>query len=300
MSASRPTISSSLTTRPPPASFLGIAPWLWLAGPYLLALGLFLAVPLGNLVLLSAFQHSITTIWKAEVTLANYARLVDDYYVYLAVRSLRIGAVTTLLCVVAGYPVAYYLARCSQRALFIGMFLLVMPLMVSSVIRAFGWIVILGRKGVINLTLQALGFETPLRLLYTETAVIVALAQLVLPLMVLPLMAAIEKIPIALEETAVNLGASPSMVFRRLILPLSVPGLASGCLLCFTVSISVVVTPALLGGRNVRMFGNEIYDQVLTAYNWPFAASLSVTMIIVAILAITVGLRFGAQTAWRR
>jgi putative spermidine/putrescine transport system permease protein len=170
---------------------------------------------------------------------------------------------------------------------------------VSTVIRAFGWIVLLGRQGTINQILQAIGLER-VSLLYTETAVVLALVQYVLPLMVLPLMAAIEKIPLRLEEAAVNLGASPAAVFFRLIVPMSVPGLVSGMLLTFTVSISVVVTPALLGGRKVRMFGNEIYDQVVTALNWPFAASLSVMMVALTFVAIALGLAASARLRRRR
>lgn len=293
-------MSSSSANRTFRDTVEGVPPWLWLAGPYILALALFLAMPLGNLALLSVFTHSNVTIWKPELTLANYDRILDGFYLYLTYRTLKIGFITTLLCVVLGYPLAYFLARCSHRALSIGLFLLVMPLMVSTVVRAFGWMVILGREGLINEVIRAFGYDGHLRLLYTEISVIAALVQLVLPLMVLPLMASIEKIPLSLEEAAVIIGASPSEVFRKLILPLSVPGLLSGSLLCFTISISVVVTPALLGGRNVRMFGNEIYDQVVTAYNWPFAASLSVMLVVLTLAAIAAGVIIGARLTRRR
>ncbi|MFI5015693.1 MAG: ABC transporter permease [Hyphomicrobiales bacterium] len=277
-----------------------MAPWVWLAGPYALVLFLFLAIPLCNLVVLSLFRYSATSIWTPELTASNYARILDGFYIALTLRSLWIGAITTALCVVLGYPLAYFLARCSPRALSLGLFLLVLPLMVSTVIRAFGWIILLGREGAINSLLRALGIGEPLGMLYSEGSVIVALVQYVLPLMVLPLMAAIERIPLSLEEAAVNLGSSAATVFRRLIFPLSLPGLVSGILLSFTVSISVVVTPALLGGRKVRMFGNEIYDQVVTANNWPFASSLAVMMILLTFLAIALGLAAGARAGRRR
>ena len=116
----------------------------------------------------------------------------------------------------------------------------------------------------------------------------VALVHFLLPLMVLPLMASIEKISIRLEEVAINLGASFVVTFCRVIVPLSRSGLTSGLLLCFSIAISVVVTAALLGGRSGRMIGNEIYDQVITAYNWPFASSLSIALIVLIVLSISI------------
>lgn len=294
--ASRSSNDNLALTRPPrPVS------WVWLGAPYLLFLALFLAVPLGNLVLLSVFTYSPTEIWVPDLTLENYvAVFVDSYYLEITLRTLRIAALTTVACIALGYPLAYFLARCSARALAIGLFLLVMPLMVSTVIRSFGWIVILGRNGVINSVLEAVGLPGVVDVLYTETAVIIALVQLMLPLMVMPLMASIEKIPLNLEEAASNLGAAPGMVFRRVLLPLSAPGLVSGSMLCFTVSVSVVVTPALLGGRSARMFGNEIYDQVISAFNWPFAASLSTLLIALTFSLIAGGLAAGRRVGRRR
>jgi ABC-type spermidine/putrescine transport system permease subunit I len=175
-----------------------------------------------------------------------------------------------------------------------------MPLMVSAVVGAFGWIVILGRNGLLNTALKALGVDGRVDVLYTETAVVIALVHFLLPLMVLPLSASIERISPRLEEVAVNLGAGPLLTFRRVILPLSLPGLLSGALLCFTIAISVVVTPALLGGRSGRMFGNEIYDQVITAYNWPLAASLAVVLVALIFLAFTIVLAIGRSARRHR
>jgi ABC-type spermidine/putrescine transport system permease subunit I len=155
--------------------------------------------------------------------------------------------------------------------------------------------VILGKKGVINTLSTALGFGPVVNVMYTETAVIIGLIQIVLPLMVMPLMAALEKVPPYLEEASANLGAKPLETFRKVLLPLSLPGLFSGILLCFTVSVSVVVTPALLGGRNARMFGNEIYDQVIASLNWPMASALS--MLLIALTFVIVG---GGQSLGRR
>ena len=272
--------------------------WLLLAGPYLLALTLFLLIPLVHVVVLSLYTYSPVTIWVPRLTLANYAAMFTPYYAHIALRTLRIACAATLLCLVLGYPVAYYLARCSQRALAAGMFFLLLPLMVSAVVGSFGWIVILGRNGILNTLIAALGIHSRLSILYTETAVIIALVHFLLPLMVLPLMAAIEKIPVRLEEAAVNLGASPIAIFRRVILPMSRPGMISGIVLCFSIAISVVITSLLLGGRFGRMFGNEVYEQMITAGNWPFAAALSCVLILIIVLAISLVMlasRFGTR-----
>jgi len=290
----RSTSASSSAEAESPRTVPG-KPWMWLAAPYFLLLLAFLAIPLANLGLISLYTRSASAIWSTDLTLQNYRQVFDGYYFYLILRTLRIGAVTTVCCVVLGYPLAYFLARCSQRALSIGLFLLVMPLMVSTVIRAFGWMVILGKKGVINTMSQALGFGPVINIMYTETAVVIGLIQIVLPLMVMPLMAALEKVPLYLEEASANLGARPLETFRKVLLPLSLPGLFSGILLCFTVSVSVVVTPALLGGRNARMIGNEIYDQVIASLNWPMASSLSMVLIALTFVIVAGGQRVGKR-----
>ncbi len=292
MSISLPVDSGRAASRTVPA-------WVLLIGPYALLLFLFVAIPLLNVMLLSVYTYSPVKIWTPQFTLDNYVQIFTPYLGRVVLRTLRIGASATAICMVIGYPVAYYLARCSKRMLTIGMFILIMPLMVSAVVGAFGWIVILGRNGLLNEALQALGFHVQLNILFTEMAVVIALVHFLLPLMVLPLMASIEKISLRLEEAAINLGASPIRTFFRVIVPLSRPGLTSGLVLCFSIAISVVVTAALLGGRAGRMIGNEIYDQVITAYNWPFASSLSIgliTLIVASMSLLLIVMRDGRTT----
>jgi spermidine/putrescine transport system permease protein len=260
--------------------------WVWLAGPYAACLLAFLLVPLINVVVLSFYTYSPILIWLPKLTLANYAAMLTPYFANVALRTLRIAATATFLCLVLGYPIAYYLARCGRHALTVGMFILTLPLMVSAVVGSFGWIVILGRNGLLNLGLAGLGIDARLSILYTESAVVIALVHYLLPLMVLPLMASIEKIPIRLEEAAINLGGSPLVTFRRVILPMSRTGMMSGIVLCFSIAISVVVISLLLGGRAGRMFGNEVYEQVITAGNWPFASALSTSLVLLIVLSI--------------
>jgi len=272
--------------------------WAFLTGPYAVFLVFLLLVPFANVAMYSIHPYSPTKVFLPELTLDNYRKIFDLYYLRLFGRTLRLGVITTAVCVVLGYPLAYFLARALPRVQALCLFLLIMPLMVSAVIRVFGWIVILGRKGLVNQALVALGLE-PVKLLYSETAVVIGLVNVFVPFMVLPIMASIERIPPSLEEAAQNLGANWHQMFRRTILPLSLPGLISGCLLVYSLSISSLsisafVTPALMGNARERMVGQQIYDEVLVSFNWPSASSLALTLVL-----LTVGLMFCALFATR-
>jgi ABC-type spermidine/putrescine transport system permease subunit I len=273
--------------------FFGLPFWAWLLGPYLIVLAGLIFLPLAYLATISVFTHDPNAFWKPLLTDINYRRLLDPYYANVMLRTLRIGLVTTLICAVVGFPLAYWLARCSPRVVAGALFMVVTPMMVSTVIRSFGWMVLLGRSGVINSVSDAMGLGRWLIVMNTETAVVIALVHICLPLMVLPTMASIEKIPVNLEEAAANLGAGALPLFRRVLIPLAAPGLVSGGLLVFVVAISVVVTPALMGGRTNRMLGNEIYDLVMTALNWPFAAAMAIVLIVLVLVFLALSLWAG-------
>jgi ABC-type spermidine/putrescine transport system permease subunit I len=264
--------------------------WALFVGPYGAYLLVFLVLPFVNVALLSVYLHSPTKIAVEEFTATNYAKLWEVYYATLFLRTLRLSLVVTVLCAVLGYPVAYFLARSTSRIMTLGLFLLIMPLLVSTVIRVFGWLVILGSEGLVNQGLRLLGAREGVRLLHTEGAVIIGLAQQTMPFMVLPIMAAIERISPSLEEAARNLGATWGQMFVRTILPLSMPGLVSGSLLVFSVSMSAFVTPSLMGGRRERMVGQQIYEEVLTAYNWPGAASLTIVLSVLMLGLVSLAL----------
>jgi len=261
-----------------------------LLSPGLAVLVAFLIVPLAMIVVISVFTYSPTRIWVPLLTAENYGKFFHPYYLGVTWTTVKVGLLTTLACAVLGYPLAYVLARMRSRWLGLCLFLLVTPLMVSSVIRIFGWLVILGKKGIVNAALAAAGLGG-FDLLHNVTAVVIGLTELLLPFMVLPLMASIENIPRAVEEAARNLGANPFQLFRRVLLPLSLPGLVSGSLLVYSVAISALVTPALMGGRKVRMLGNLVYDEVLTSLNWPFAASIAVVLLVFTVAVMVAYLR---------
>jgi ABC-type spermidine/putrescine transport system permease subunit I len=272
--------------------------WAFLTGPYALFLLVLLLVPFANVAMYSIHPYSPTKIFLPELTFENYRKIFDLYYARLFGRTLRLALITTVVSVALGYPLAYFLARARPRVQALGLFLLIMPLMVSAVIRIFGWIVILGRKGLVNQALVALGLE-PVKLLYSETAVVIGLVNIFVPFMVLPIMASIERIPPSLEEAAQNLGADWYRMFRRVILPLSLPGLVSGSLLVYSLSISAFVTPALMGNARERMAGQQIYDEVLVSFNWPGASSLSLALVLLTAL-LTFGALFATRHASRQ
>jgi putative spermidine/putrescine transport system permease protein len=268
--------------------------WTILTIPLALYLAIFLVIPFINIIVLSFYTYSPTRIWVPELTSANYVALVDGTFVTVLLRTLRLGLYCAVICAALGYPLAYFLARADRGVATIGLFLLVTPLMVSAVIRTFGWLVILGRRGLVNESLGAVGLDR-LPLLYNETAVVIGLVNVFLPFMVLPLMASIERIDPALEEAARNLGASWFETFRRVIFPLSRPGLISGCLLVYSAAISAFVIPVLMGGARVRVVGRLIYDQLLISYQWPSASAIA-TLLVIA----TTTLSFGALAITRR
>jgi ABC-type spermidine/putrescine transport system permease subunit I len=256
-----------------------------LTGPYAIFLLVLLVVPFANVALFSIHHYSPTRIDLPQLTFENYRKLLTPYYARLFGRTLEIGLYTTVLCALFGYPLAYSLARAGRRMQTLGLFLLIMPLMVSTVIRIFGWLVILGRHGVINQALATLGLE-PIKLLYRKTAVVIGLVNVFMPFMVLPLMAAIDRISPSLEEAARNLGANWYQMFCRTILPLSLPGLISGCLLVYSISLSAFVTPALMGSPQSRMVAQQIYDEVLVSFNWPSASSLALVLVLLTAVLV--------------
>ncbi|MGH7070066.1 MAG: ABC transporter permease [Acetobacteraceae bacterium] len=249
----------------------------------------FLVAPFLNIVVMSFYTYSPIKIWVPHLTTANYLGLAQGGFGSVLLRTMRIGLICTLVCAFFGYPVAYFLARTRPAVRAVCLFLLLMPLMVSSVIRTYGWLVILGREGLVNNFLHALGFAR-ISLLYNEAAVIVGLANVFMPFMTLPLMASIERINPRLEEAARNLGANWAGTFRRVILPLSGPGLISGCLLVYSAAISAFVVPALMGGARVQVLGRRIYDQLLVSYQWPLASAIATLLVIGTGLLIAIAL----------
>jgi putative spermidine/putrescine transport system permease protein len=246
---------------------------------------LFFIAPLVILILVSFYTDTTMT----RFGLDQYARfLLDPFSLSVLGATLWLGVKVTALCFILGFPLAWIYVRAPRWAQGLLMLVVVLPLLTSVVVRTFSWIVILGRQGIINNTLLALGLiDAPLRLLYTEGGVVWALAQVQMPLMVLPLITALSRIEPNLEDASAALGAGAWRTFFRVTLPLSLPGIIAGCLLTFAASITAFITQSLVGGGQMLFMPMYLYQQASTLSNWPFAAAISVIFLIAVLGAVT-------------
>ena len=257
---------------------------------------IFLIVPLVLITMTSFFKYDSMKLMTYEFTTANYKRFFSPYYLKTFLFTFEISALVVFFDFILGYPIANLIARMKSKWKGFFIFLVLTPLMVSGVIRAFGWIVILGKKGVLNSILLFLGIiNEPIRILFTPVAVVIGLAQVFLPFMILPIMASIESIDYSYVEAARTLGARSFSVFKRILLPLSLPGVLSGGFLVFSLSMAAVVTPLLLGGAQNETSGILIYDQILGVYNWPFGSAVAIILAVFILFIILFALRKGGS-----
>jgi len=230
-------------------------------------------------------------------TLANYIKaLTDPYYLNVLRNTVLFGLVTTIICLALGYPVAYHLARTKSRykgLLYAG---ILSPLLVGVVIRCYGWIVILADNGLINDILKKMGIiQSHVQLMYNYFGVGVGLVHVFLPFMILPILGNIQGIDPALEAAARSLGASKIKTFLKVILPLSLPGIQSGTILVFVLTISAYVIPILLGGFKVMIMPTLVVQQVLESFLWPFGAALALIMFTAAVFIIFLYIKIMAR-----
>ncbi len=262
------------------------------AGLLALPLGwiaLFLVLPCALVVVLSFFERGTYGGIDYIFTFENYSRAADRLYLGILLTSLKIAGLATLIAVVLGYPMAYLIATAPLRWQKILLLLAVLPFWTNYLIRTYAWIVILNRQGLINGLLSWLGLTSePVDLLYNEFAILVGLVYAYLPFMILPLYAAISRLSPDLIEASTDLGAPGFTSFRRIALPLTVPGAAAGAIFVFVYSMGNFITPDLLGGGRTVMVGNLIYDQFLNARDWPFGAALSFILmgVMMALLSL--------------
>ncbi|MFT4116827.1 ABC transporter permease [Bradyrhizobium sp.] len=258
-----------------------------LSGPALAFVSLFLMLPLFLMLRLSFYQYNAAQMYVEALTLDNYLRFFkDDFYRQVLWTTLWISTATTILCLVGGLAVAYFMARTTsellKRYLIIA---IVLPLFMGNVARTAGWIIILDNKGLLNFLLQKLGLtESSVQLLYTSGAVITGLTSVLLPFMIVTLNSVMHNIDISLEEASLNLGASSLTTFRRVVLPLLMPGIFAGSILCFILSMNAYATPVLIGGPKFYMMAPTIYKQISVAMNWPFGSALAFMLIGLTVL----------------
>lgn len=263
-------------------------PW-GLSAPAIVLCTVMLVIPLILTVILSFNVYDYDTGVQANTfTFDQYKEiLTDSYYYEIFWRTFWISAVVTLLCIVIGAPEAYILNRMRKPWRSIMLLIVLAPLMISVVVRAFGWSMLLGPEGIINSVLTSFGLE-PVKILYTEAAIIIALVHVMLPFMVIPVWTSLQKLDPGTENAALSLNASPFTTMRRIVIPQIMPGILSGSLIVFGLSASSFAIPGLLGGRRLKMVATVIYDQYLSELNWPLGASVAI-ILLVANLVIMLG-----------
>ena len=258
-------------------------------------LTLFFLTPLLIIAVISLMRPGAPVEWSLDG--GAYARLVEPLYLKIVLRSIALAGVSTLVCLLVGYPLAYYMARrppATRRMLY---FLVLIPLWANSLVLIYAWMVLLRPGGVFDALAHALGWagDAPVSLLYTPAAVVIGLVYWYLPFMIYPLYTSIEKFDFNLLDAAYDLGADRLQVFRRVLLPLTVPGIVTGCLLVFIESLGAFVVPDLLGGAKTLMLGNLIQQRFLAIpQDWPMGAAAAIALLLAMGLGLAALLRPGA------
>ncbi|WP_233237506.1 ABC transporter permease [Bordetella sp. LUAb4] len=283
-SASDPSVSALVA--PVAAAGNGRARGASMAFPASLVVLVIVLVPILMLFRYSFEHFDPVKTMQAGFTLENYVKFFTDaYYRNVFFTTLWVAALCTVLALVLGFPVAYFLAKTQSRYKSLLIILLVFPLLVGNVVRAAGWMIILGNAGAVNALLVGLGLTAePIKLLYTPLAVVIGTTAVVLPYFILTLQSVLEGIDFSVEEAARNLGADFFTTLRRVVLPIAAPGVAAGTVLVFILCMNAYATPVLLGGSGITMMAPALYDQITRGSNWPFGSALALVLVCATLL----------------
>lgn len=256
--------------------------------PSMVWLGLFFALPLLIVVGVSFASRTAYGQVVFHWTLENYARFLEPLYLTIFVSTLATALITTLFTFAMGYPVAYTIAMVLpkkwQQA---GIILVMIPFWINFLIRSYSWVIILRAQGLVNTFLLHLGvIQVPMSLLYNNYAVMLGMVYALLPFMVLPIYVSLEQMDKRLLEAASDLGAAPFTAFRKITLPLTLPGVAAGSILVFISSLGMFVVPDIMGGAKSALMGNVIQNQFLAARDWPFGSALSIILALLSLVMI--------------
>ncbi|KRD95924.1 ABC transporter permease [Bosea sp. Root381] len=261
-----------------------------LTGPALLVFLGLVIIPLGMTVLLSFYDWGQYKGIVPEFTLKNWLEIAtDSYFFEIFLRTFRISVLVTLATILIGVPEAYILNRMSPAWRSAFLLVVIGPLLVSVVARTLGWALLLGSTGLVNQGLIALGLiSTPLEFMFTETGVVIALTHVLIPFMILAVWASLQRLDPQIENAASSLGAGSLTIWRRVILPQVVPGILSGSIIVFALAASAFASPAIIGGRRLKVASTLAYDEFLNTLNWPLGAAVA-TLLLVALVLIIVG-----------
>ena len=256
----------------------------WTAYPYILWMLLFTIVPM---LLILYFSFAAGVSGEAHFSLDNFKRVFDPLYLKVIWRSVRLAFISTVICLLAGYPVAMLLAQSNSSRQFMLIVLFVIPMWMNFLARTYAWMTLLEKNGLINAFLGWFGLG-PYNLLHTEFAVILGMIYNFLPFMVLPIYTVLSKMEPSLIEASYDLGANPVRTFFRVTLPLSLPGVLSGISMVFMPSVTTFVIPQLLGGGQFTMIGNLIEQQFLRSDDWGFGSALSIILMLLILLSMRI------------
>jgi len=252
---------------------------LWMLAFFLLPLLLVFAISFASRGLYGGVQ------WAFSLT--NYTMILDPLYLWIYGRSILLAIATTAICLLIGYPLAYFIARAPAQWQGVWLLLVIIPFWTNFLVRTYAWMFILRTEGLLNTVLLDVGvIRTPIEILYTDWAVLIGLVYGYLPFMVLPLYAAIERLNRSVIEAAWDLYATGWSVFWRVMFPLTKAGVIAGCLLVFIPSIGAYITPDLLGGAKTMMVGNLIQHEYLVIRDWPFGSAISFVLMALVVLGV--------------
>lgn len=247
--------------------------------PYIIWSFLLIALPLLLIVLYSitSGDNSLLTI---HLTLDNFRKILDPVYINVFAKSLEIGLITTLICFILAYPMAYFISKFNEETQSILILLVTIPMWINTLLRTYAWISLLSDNGIINSLIKAIGLN-PVNMMYTNFSVIMGLVCDLVPFMVIPIHTSLAKMDYSLIEAASDLGAGRFKVFTKVILKLSLPGVISGVTMVFLLSISAFVIPILLGGHQFVLIGNLIENQFISVGDWNFGSAISVILAVI-------------------
>lgn len=262
-------------------------PWL-LSAPALVLFATLLLAPLVMTLILSLHSFDFYEGISSDYSLKNYATVFGDSYFWeIFGRTFGIALATTAICAVVGVPVAHFMGRISPRLRSVMILIVLGPLLISVVVRTLGWAILLGNRGVINTALMNWGLiERPIKMMYTSGGIVLALTHVMIPFMILAVWAALQRCDPLTEAAAESLGAPELTIFRRVVLPQAMPGVLSGSLIVFSLSASSFATPAILGGRRVKVVATVVYDEFMNTLNWPLGAAIAMVLLAAVLIVM--------------
>ncbi|WP_066498486.1 ABC transporter permease [Abyssisolibacter fermentans] len=260
----------------------------WIAYPYVLWSLIFIVVPLLLIIVFSITYGNKQNIVDLKPTLTNFMKFFDPIYIKVLYRSLKLAVLTTIICLILGYPMAFILAGLEPKKQRILSLLFLLPMWMNFLLRTYAWLTILNREGIINSIIKMMGFEPMNNLLYNSGAVMMGMVYNFLPFMVLPIYTVLNKMDNNIIEAAQDLGADRLTVFRKIIFPLSLPGIISGITMVFMPAVSTFVISRLLGGGQYMLIGNLIERQFMKVGDWHFGSAISMIMMIIVFISMAI------------